>query len=148
MSQVAHLLRGWDFKDCTSEFLLTMLGRMRTDIILNLWPNCKPGFLLMLSILPCKTRNVVKPGIWLARPLPVQFSSVAQSCPTICAPTDCRTPGLPVYHQLPELAQTYVHRVSDAIQPSHPVSSPSPPTFNLFSASGSLQMSQFFTSDG
>ena len=48
---------------------------MRTDIM-NLWPNCKPGFLLMLFILPCKTWNVVKPGIWLSRPLPGQFSSV------------------------------------------------------------------------
>ena len=51
----------------------------------------------------------------------VQFSSVAQSCLTLCNPMDCSTPGLPVHHQLPELAQTYVHRVSDAIQPSHPV---------------------------
>jgi len=59
-----------------------------------------------------------------------QFSSVAQSCPTLCDPMDCSTPGFPVYHQLPEPTQTLVHRVSDAIQPSHPLSSPSP-TFNL-----------------
>ena len=56
-----------------------------------------------------------------------QFSSVAQSCPTLCNPIACSTPGLPVHHQLPELAQTYVHQVGDAIQPSHPLSSPSPP---------------------
>ena len=56
----------------------------------------------------------------------VQFSSVAQSCPTLCDPMDCSTPGLPVHHQLPEFTQTHVHRVSDAIQPSHPPSSPSP----------------------
>ena len=56
-----------------------------------------------------------------------QLSSVAQSCPTLCNPTDCSTPGLPVHHQLPELAQTHVHQVDDAIQPSHPLSSPSPP---------------------
>ena len=61
----------------------------------------------------------------------VQFSSVTQSCPTLCNPMDCKTPGLPVYHQLPEFTQTHVHWVSDAIQPSHPLSSPSPPTFNL-----------------
>ena len=61
----------------------------------------------------------------------LQFSSVTQSCPTLCDPMDCSTPGLPVHHQLPELAQTHVHRVSDAIQPSHPLSSPSPPAFNL-----------------
>ena len=56
--------------------------------------------------------------------LPVQFSSVAQSCPTLCDPMNRSTPGLPVYHQLPEFTQTHVHRVSDAIQPSHPLSSP------------------------
>ena len=58
-------------------------------------------------------------------------SSVAQSCLTLCDPMDCSTPGFSVHHQLPELAQTHVHRVSDAIQPSHPLSSPSPPAFNL-----------------
>ena len=56
----------------------------------------------------------------------VQFSSVAQSCPTLCALMNCSTPGLPVHHQLPEFTQTHVHQVSDAIQPSHPLSSPSP----------------------
>ena len=60
----------------------------------------------------------------------VQFSSVAQSCPTLCYPMDCSMPHLPVHHQLPEFTQTHVHRVGDAIQPSHPLSSPSPPTFN------------------
>ena len=61
----------------------------------------------------------------------VQFSSVAQSCPTLCDLMDCSTPGLPVSHQLPELAQIHVHRVSDANQPSHPLLSPSPPAFNF-----------------
>ena len=61
----------------------------------------------------------------------VQFSSVAQSCPTLCDPMNRSTPGLPVHHQLPEFTQTHVHRVSDAIQPSHPRSSPSPPAPNL-----------------
>ena len=60
----------------------------------------------------------------------VQFSSVAQSCPTLCDPMNRSTPGLPVRHQLPEFTQTHVHRVSDAIQPSHPLSSPSPPAPN------------------
>ena len=54
----------------------------------------------------------------------VQFSSVTQSCPTLCDPMNCSTPGLPVHHQLPEFTQTHVHRVGDAIQPSHPLSSP------------------------
>ena len=58
-------------------------------------------------------------------------SSVAQSCPTLCNPMDCSTPGFPVHHQLWELTQTHVHWVSDAIQPSHPLSSPSPPAFSL-----------------
>ena len=60
----------------------------------------------------------------------VQFSSVTQSCPTLCDPMNRSTPGLPVLHQLPEFTQTHVHRVSDAIQPSHPLSSPSPPAPN------------------
>ena len=64
------------------------------------------------------------------------ISSVAQSCPTLCDPTDCSTPGFPVHHQLPELAQTHVHQVGDAIQPSHPLSSPSPPTFILSQPQG------------
>ena len=62
--------------------------------------------------------------------LSIQFSSVAQSCPTLCDPMNRSTPGLPVHHQIPELTQTHVHRISDAIQPSHPLSSPSPPAPN------------------
>ena len=60
-----------------------------------------------------------------------QFSSVIQSSPTLCDPMDCSMPGLPVHQQLPELTQTHVHRVGDAIQPSHPLSSSSPPALNL-----------------
>ena len=60
----------------------------------------------------------------------VQFSSVAQSCPTLCNPMNCSMPDLPVHHQRPEFTQTHLHRVSDAIQPSHPLSSPSPPAPN------------------
>ena len=61
----------------------------------------------------------------------IQFSSVTQLCPTLCNPMDCSMPGFPVHLQLPELTQTHVHWVDDVIQPSHPLSSPSPPTFNL-----------------
>ena len=60
-----------------------------------------------------------------------QFSSLAQSCSILCNPMDCSMPGFPVHHQLLELGQTHVHRVGDAIQPSYPLSSPSPPAFNL-----------------
>ena len=64
--------------------------------------------------------------LWMFLTASVPFSSVAQSCPTLCDPMNCSTPGLPVHHQLREFTQTHVHRVSDAIQPSHPMSSPSP----------------------
>ena len=73
----------------------------------------------------------------------VQFSSVTQSCLTLCDPMNCSTPGLPVHHQLLESTQTHVHRVGDAIQPSHPLSSPSPPAPNL-SQHQSFPMSQLF----
>ena len=86
--------------------------------------------------------RVWKPQLFI---LSVQFSSVAQSCPTLCNPMNCSTPGLPVHHQLPEFTQTHVHRVSDAIQPSHPLSSPSPPALNsasirVFSNESTLRM--------
>ena len=68
-----------------------------------------------------------------------QFSSVAQSCPTLWDPMDCSTPGLPVHHQLPEITPTHVHRVGDAIQLFHPLSSPSPPAFNLSQHQGLFQ---------
>ena len=73
----------------------------------------------------------------------IQFSSVAQSCPTLCSPMDCSTPGLPVHHQLPEFAQTHVHWVGDAIQPSYPLLSPFPPTFNLSQHQGLFQWVSF-----
>ena len=77
----------------------------------------------------------------------LQFSSVAQSRLTLCDPMDCSMPGLPVHHQLPEFTQTHVHRVSNTIQPSHPLPSPSP-AFNLSQHQGLFQMSQFFASGG
>ena len=70
------------------------------------------------------------------------------SCPTLCDSRDCSTPGLPVHHQLPEFSQTHVHWVGDAIQPSHSLSSPSPPAFNLSPASRSFPVSQLFASGG
>ena len=73
------------------------------------------------------------------RLLILQFNSVAQSCPTLCDPMDRNMPGLPVHHQLLEFTQIHVHWVSDAIQPSHPLSSPSPPAFNLCQHQGLFQ---------
>ena len=75
-----------------------------------------------------------------------QLSWVAQSCLTLCNPMDCSTPGLPLHRHLLEFTQTHVHSVSDAIQPSHPLSSPSPPAFYLFPVSGSFQVTHFFAS--
>ena len=68
-----------------------------------------------------------------------QFSSLTQSCQTLCDPVNRSTPGLPVHHQLPEFTQTHVHRFSDAIQPLHPLSSPSPPAPNPSQRQGLFQ---------
>ena len=69
----------------------------------------------------------------------VRFSSVTQSCLTLCDPMNHSLPGLPVHHQLPEFTQTHAHRVGDAIQPSHPLSSPSPPAPNPSQYQGLFQ---------
>ena len=76
-----------------------------------------------------------------------QIRSVAQSCPTLCDPMNRSTPGLPIRHQLPEFTETHVHRVSDAIQPSHPLSAPSPPAPNP-SQHQFFPMSQLFARGG
>ena len=77
-----------------------------------------------LASLPCCSQSIIRNT--------VPFSSVAQSCLTVCDPMNCSTPGLSVHHQHPKFIQTNVHRVSDAIQPSHPLSSPSPPAPNPY----------------
>ena len=90
---------------------------------------------------PCCHCNVCFPISSLPKPMvhPVTknklrtVSLIAQSCPNLCNPMDCSTPGFPAHHKFPELTQIHVHRVGDAIQPSHPLSSPSPPSFNLSS---------------
>ena len=88
-------------------------------------PCWRAGQLAMFS------REVISLDIYVqSTDFNVQFSSVAQLCPTLCDPMNRSTPGLPVYHQHPEFTQSHVHRVSDAIQPSHPQSSPSPPAPN------------------
>ena len=105
------------------------------------------GFSPLISLPPliCVSRITFNPSwncplfiLWprVGNPIPslfrrLQFSSVAQSCPTLWDPMDCSMPSLPVHQQLPEFTQTHVHWVSDAIQPSHPLSSPSPPALNL-----------------
>ena len=86
------------------------------------WPIIDDASFLEAAWL-CDTPTPVCPSL--------QFSSVAQSCPTLFDPMNHSMPGLPVHHQLSEFTQIHVHRVSDAIQPSHPLSSPSPPALNL-----------------
>ena len=80
---------------------------------------------MLSSLIKTKTENIIFSLI------SVQFTLLTQSCLTLCNPMDCSMPGLPVHHQLPEFTQIHVHQVSDAIQPSHPLSFPSPPTLNL-----------------
>ena len=80
---------------------------------------------------------------WISSMKAVQFSSVAQSCLTLCNPMNHSTPGLPVHHQVLEFTQTHVHRVGDAIQASHPLLSPPPPALNPFQHQGLFQWVNF-----
>ena len=103
-------------------------------MLLHCWWECKLIQPLWKTVWRFLKKQGIKPPYDPAIPLlgiyPVHFSSVTQSCPTLCDPMNCSTPGFPVHHQLPEFTQTHVHWVGDAIQPSHPLSS-SPPAFNL-----------------
>ena len=85
----------------------------------------------------CSLELCIQMSIFFLFSLAFQFSSVTQLCPTLCDPIDCSTPGFLAHHHLLEFTQTHVHQVGDAIQPSHPLLSPSPPVFNI---------SQLFTS--
>ena len=93
------------------------------------------------SVMPSNHLILCHPLIFLPSILPssVQLSSVTRLCLTPCDPKFGSTPGLPVHHQLPEFTQTHVHYIGDVIQPSHPLSSPSPPTFNLTQYQGFFQ---------
>ena len=97
------------------------------------------SYILALSTFPFHCSFILSMGFFckVLKPVSssVQFSSVAQSCPTLHDPMNHSTPGLPVHHQLPEFTQTHIHRVSDAIQPSHSLSSPSSPAFNISQSS-------------
>ena len=106
-----------------------------------MWKGFVPGGLHRVSCAVGKKRVSLEKSEWALKGQGVtvrssnvntlQFSSVAQLCPTLRDPMDCSRPGFPVHYQLPELAQTHVHWVGDTIQPSHPLSSPFPPAFNL-----------------
>ena len=105
---------------------------------------CKDEWDTHMKPIRKQCRNGICPAHLFPDIILLLLFSVAQACLTLCDPTDCSTPGFPVHHQLPGLAQT---RVGDAIQPSHPLVSPSPPTFNLSQHQG-LFKSQFFPSGG
>ena len=116
-------LEVWGFP---AAFLLLITG------LIPLWSESKHCMIfILLSFLTCvlssKMQSIL---VNVLCELSVEFSSVAQLCPTLCDPMSSSTPVLPVHHQLPEFTQTYVHQVGDAIQPSHPLSSPSPPAPN------------------
>ena len=104
-----------------------ILNMLKEEVILSLASICS-SFVLHVREECLKSIKITSWNLCILQS--VQFSSVTQSCPTLCDPMNRSTPGLPVHHQLPECTQTHVHRVSDAIQPSHPLSCPSPPAPN------------------
>ena len=104
-----------------------------TQMLSISWPRSNPGRVRIEDLYQDAATCWIKDGTCCPNPRspPVQFSFVTQLCPTLCDPMDCSMPDLPVYHQLTESTQTHVHWVSDAIQPSHPLLSPSSPALNL-----------------
>ena len=92
---------------------------------IKLYPLCIHVYIFFLCL--CRIHGLINASLTSVQ----SFSSVAQLCPTLCNPTDCSTPGLPVHRQLLEFIQTHIHRIGNNIQPSHPLSSPSPPALNL-----------------
>ena len=102
------------------------------------WRECGEKGTLLHCCFECKLVQPLWRTVWNSFGS-VQFSLVAQSCLTLCDPMDCSMPGLPVHHQLPGFTQTHVHWIGDAIQPSHSLSSPSPPAFNLSQHQGHFQ---------
>ena len=129
-----------------------ILSCWKTNLLLTTWRRC--WFLpqscfgvLTLTLHQQHTESFESPGSLHAGCIPnimslngLYICSVAPLHPTFCDPMDCIMPGLPVLHHLPESAQTHVHRVGNAIQPSHPLLSPSPPAFYLFQNQGLFQL--------
>ena len=113
--------------DCNHKIKIhLLLGRKAMTNLDSVLKSRDINFLAKVHIVKAMVFPVVMYMSWTI----VQFSSAAQSGPTLCNPMNRSTPSLPVHHQLPEFTQTHVHRVSDAIQPSHPLPSPSPPAPN------------------
>ena len=105
------------------------------------WCQLLEDYLVILCFFDfsCLLKSCISVSAFEVAIITSQFSSITQSCLTLCNPMDCSMPGFPVHHQFPELAQTHVHWVDDAIQPSHPLWSPSPPAFNLSQHQGLFQ---------
>ena len=114
----------------TQQLFPEILFSFSASLLLSFFLNSKFYSMLLFSeILWIIYNNLLKITCLLQKK--VQFSSIAQSCLTLCDPRKCSMSGFAVYHQFPELIQTHVHQVGDAIQPSHPLSSTSPPAFSL-----------------
>ena len=114
--------------DTTEQFHLPIIKRVIWQMKLSFTNLPRVNQTVRMQIQICFT---LKPCFYYSITSFSQFSSVTQSCPTLCDPMDCTMPGLPVHHQFLEFTQTHVYWASDAIQPSHPLSSPSPPALNL-----------------
>ena len=131
----------WDSREMSASPCVQLL---EAPALLGLWPHPAPWnpeaqHLPVSASTLTPTFQLSSSCLPLIRTPVTTFSSVTQLCLTLCDPTDCSTPGFPVSHQHPELTQTHVHPVSDAIQPSHPLSSPSPPAFNPSQHQGLFQ---------
>ena len=122
MVQVSH-------PNLTTGKTITLTRNTFVSRVMSLLLNTLSRF--VIAFLPRSKHLYSSPNHLNQKILSVQFSSVTQSCPTLCKPMECSTPGLPVHQQLLEPTQTHGHCVSNAIQPSHPPSTPYPPTFNL-----------------
>ena len=135
----------------TYSWAIVVQSLSRVQLFVTPWTTAHQAslsFTISWSLLKLMSTESVMPSnrLILCHPPPLvypsgsgQFSSIAQSCPTLCDPMDCSMSRFPVHHQLLELAQTHVHWVSDAIKPSHPLLPPSPPSFNLSQHQGLFQ---------
>ena len=115
--------------------LILVYPTTHSSIKFEVTPRCFIGFWLIIFRKNTVAKVLLGDVVYIRKHTMLDFSSVqlcsvAQSCPTLCNPMNCSMPSLPVHHQLPEFTQTHVHRVGDAIQPSYPLSSPSPPVPN------------------
>ena len=119
-------------------------GDISVFLYASFWEKCSDLYSSSLIYFPMVFILLFSPSKAVYFNSSIQFSSVTQSCPTLCHPMNHSMPGLCVHHQLPEFNQTHFHQVSDAIQPSHPLSSPAPPAPQSLPESKSFPMSQLF----